>query len=80
MSAGWSFSFIIQLEVTMPRKDEIWTVKKFVLYNFDLDRVATTKVFANYGEAAEAAKDLDNVIVLPLVIQAVTAASCAAAG
>jgi hypothetical protein len=59
----------------MPKKNRIWTVKKYVLYNFDRDCLATRKVFANHRDAADVAQALHNVVVVPLVLEAVTAGS-----
>ena len=60
-------------------KSRTWTVRKYVLYNFDRDRWATRKVFASYQDAAEVAHALANVIIMPLVLKAVTAAGPKAA-
>jgi hypothetical protein len=57
----------------MPKTDEIWTIKKFALYDFDRDQLATVALFASFDAAGEAANRFDNVIVIPLVIQAVPA-------
>ena len=41
---------------------------RYVLYDFDMDELATAQRFATYEEAAEAADLLDNVIVVPLTV------------
>lgn len=41
-------------------------VHRYILYDHDMDDLATTHVFATYAEAADAANLLDNVIVIPL--------------
>ena len=60
-------------------KSRTWTVRKYVLYNFDRDRLATRTVFTRYQDAAEVAHSLANVIIMPLVLKAVTAAGPKAA-
>ena len=44
-----------------------------VLYCFDTDRLLTTQVYDSYQEAADDAERADDVLVLPLLCQSVTA-------
>jgi len=44
----------------------------YVLYDFDMDELATTSVYASYADAADDTVRLDNVIVVPLVFEEVT--------
>ena len=46
--------------------------KRYVLYDFDADELATSMVYDTYAEAADDASQLDNVLVIPLVIEGVT--------
>ena len=47
-------------------------MKRYVLYDFDADDLATAMVYDTYSEAADDASQLDNVIVIPLLIEGVT--------
>ena len=53
-----------------PGADE---VRRYVLYDFDMGDLATTRVYDSYQEAADDASPLDNVIVVPLVFEELTA-------
>ena len=46
-------------------------VRKYILYDFDADDLATTNVYDSYLEAADDASQLDNVIIMPLVFETV---------
>jgi hypothetical protein len=59
-----------------PAADE---VPRYVLYDFDMDDLATTHVYESYNEAADDASQLDNVIVAPLVFEQQVAAAVAPA-
>ncbi len=43
--------------------------RRYVLYDFDMDNLATTHVYGSYDEAAEDAVPLNNVIIVPLVFR-----------
>ncbi len=47
-------------------------VAGYVLFDFDMGNLATTHVYKDQAESAEDASQLDNVIVLPLVLETVT--------
>ncbi len=48
---------------------------RYILYDFDTGDLATTTVYTDYGEAAEDADQLANVLVVPLRIRATPADS-----
>src|SRR5258708_6159847 len=41
---------------------------RFVLYDFDVDQLVTTRLFDTYDEAADAADQLDDILIVPIVI------------
>lgn len=43
--------------------------RRYVLYDFDAGDLATTNVYDSHAEAVEDASELDNVIVVPLVLE-----------
>ncbi|NLS92330.1 MAG: hypothetical protein GXX96_09150 [Planctomycetaceae bacterium] len=40
--------------------------QRYVLFDFDIDRLVTTDAYTNYDEASAVAAALDNVIIVPL--------------
>jgi hypothetical protein len=59
----------------MAKKTVSWTMKRHVLYDFRRGRLATRKMFASRHDGIVVARALGNVVVLPLLLQAVTAGS-----
>lgn len=49
------------------------TERRYVLYDMDTGRLLTKDVFDDYDQAAEAASVFNDVLVLPLTIETVTA-------
>lgn len=45
--------------------------KRFVLYDFDADELASTTAYVTYDLAADDATELDNVVIVPLVVHEV---------
>lgn len=48
-------------------------IRRYVLYDHDADDLATTNVYRSYADAADDADMLNNVIVVPLVVEEVLA-------
>ena len=59
----------------MPSHDDVWTLKKYLLYDFAHDRLANQNLFVNYNEAAQAANRRSTVMIVPLVLQRAQAAN-----
>jgi hypothetical protein len=49
--------------------EAIQTTTLWVIYNFDMRELATTTVYDSYQEAVEAAEELQNVLVVPLIFE-----------
>ena len=43
--------------------------RRWVIYDFDADTLITTQVFQTYAEAVDAASQLHDVLVLPLIFE-----------
>jgi len=43
--------------------------RRWVIYDFDADTLITTQVFQTYPEAVDAASQLHDVLVLPLIFE-----------
>jgi hypothetical protein len=52
----------------MPQHDDVWTLTKYLLYDFDREQLARSTLFASYDEAAHAATGLANVMIVPLAL------------
>jgi hypothetical protein len=53
----------------MLNHNDIWTVKKYLLYDFAQDRLANSTLFASYEEAAQAADGVATVMIVPLALE-----------
>jgi hypothetical protein len=58
-----------QLAKAEPSQVRRSTKRRFVLYDFDAQKLAATSVYDHPAEAADAASALANVIVLPIQIE-----------
>jgi hypothetical protein len=58
----------------MPHPDDVWTLKKYLLYDFARDRLANRRLFASHDAATQAAKERASVMVVPLVLKRARAA------
>jgi hypothetical protein len=52
----------------MPNHNDVWTLKKYLLYDFAHDQLAGSRLFASYEEAAQAANGQATVMIVPLVL------------
>jgi hypothetical protein len=60
-------------ETTMPQADDFWTLKKYLLYDFAHDRLASSQLFASHQAAAQAAAGLETVMIVSVVLSRVRA-------
>jgi len=59
----------------MPHLDDVWTLKKYLLYDFAHGRLANRRLFACHDAAAQAAKGQATVMIVPLVLKRAQAAA-----
>jgi hypothetical protein len=57
----------------MPHADDFWTLKKYLLYDFAHNRLASSRLFASHQAAAHAAAGLESVMIVPVVLRRVRA-------
>jgi hypothetical protein len=53
----------------MPNHDDVWTLKKYLLYDFAHDQLVGSRLFASYEEAVQAARGRATVMIVPLVLE-----------
>jgi len=58
----------------MPHRVDVWTLKKYLLYDFAQDRLVSSRLYAGYEEAAQAAAGRATVLIVPLVLKRAPAA------
>ena len=54
-------------------EEDLQVRRRWVLYCFDTDRLLTTQVYDSFQEAADDAERANDVLVLPLLYQSITA-------
>ena len=53
----------------MPNHNEVWTLKKYLLYDFARDQLASSYFVRQLRGCCQAAKGHSNVMIVPLVIE-----------
>lgn len=43
-------------------------MKRYVLYNYDIDRLATKTVYVDYDDAIDAVSHLSNVVIVAFIV------------